>query len=152
MHKTALSVLLLLLLLPLVVFSQEQAETNESFLTDESFLEDADLPAEIGEVVQRGVVLPPGEDSMFERTEAGRLLLEEGIEGLQDALESAGVPPLTFDQETQVRVVYDDHVRVLEDLLEANGGSREAVQSEILAIQDQLLLAALKFLKSQSHS
>ena len=140
MHKTALSVLLLLLPLPIVVFSQEQAET------DESFLEDADLLAETREVAQRGVVLAPDEDRALERAEAGRLLLEEGIEGLQDALESAGVPPLTFDQETQVRGVYDDHVRVLEDLLEANGGRREAVQSEILDIQDQLLLAALKFL------
>ena len=140
MHKTALSVLLLLLLLPLVVFSQKQPDT------DESFLEGADLLAEIREVAQRGVVLPPDEDSAFERAQAGRLLLEEGIEGLQDALESTGVPPLTFDQETQVRVVYDDHVRVLEDLLEANGGSRETVQSEIRDIQDQLLLAALKFL------
>ena len=43
------------------------------------------------EVAQRGVVLAPDE----ERAEAGRLLLEEGIEGLQGVLEAAGVPPLT---------------------------------------------------------
>ena len=95
---------------------------------------------------QRGVVLAPAGEGAVDRAEAGRLLLEEGSEGLQGVLRGAGVPAMTFDQETQVRAVYDDHVRVLEGLLEANGGNREALGSEILDIQDQLLLAALKFL------
>jgi len=82
----------------------------------------------------------------FEQDEVGRILLEEGVEGLQDALETAGVPPLTFNQETQVRTVYDSHVRVLEDLLEANGGNRQAIEPQVQALQEQLLLAALKFL------
>ena len=82
----------------------------------------------------------------LEPDEVGRILLEEGVEGLQAALQSAGVPPMTFNRETQVRPVYDAHVRVLDDLLEANGGSTEAIQPEIDALREQLFLAALKFL------
>ena len=86
------------------------------------------------------------ETGALEPDEVGRILLEEGVEGLQAALQSAGVPPMTFNQETQVRPVYDAHVRVLDDLLEANGGSTEAIQPEIDALREQLFLAALKFL------
>ncbi len=86
------------------------------------------------------------ETGALEPDEVGRILLEEGVEGLQSALQSAGVPPMTFNQETQVRPVYDAHVRVLDDLLEANGGSTEAIQPEIDALREQLFLAALKFL------
>ena len=83
---------------------------------------------------------------LVDRTEAGRRLLEDGIEGLQEALGEAGVPPLTFNQETQVRTVYDSHVRAREDLIAENGDSRDGVEAEIDVIADQLLLAALKFL------
>ena len=31
------------------------------------------------------------------KSEAGRMLLEEGVPGLRSLLEEAGVPPLTFD-------------------------------------------------------
>jgi hypothetical protein len=80
------------------------------------------------------------------RVEAGRILLENGVAGLQATLANAGAPPITFDQETQVRSVYDEHIRALNDLLEANGGNREAIEGEIRALGDQLLLAAIKFL------
>ncbi len=81
-----------------------------------------------------------------DRAEAGRVLLEEGIDGLQAALSEAGVPPLTFNQETQVRTVHDAHVRALDDLVTGNGGRREGIEGEVAELADQLLLAALKFL------
>jgi hypothetical protein len=81
-----------------------------------------------------------------DRAEAGRLLLEEGVEGLQQALAEASVPAMTFNQESQVRITYDDHRRALEALIASNGGSRDGIESEIGEIADQLLLAALKFL------
>ena len=86
------------------------------------------------------------QNDTFQQDVVGRILLDEGVDGLQDALEVAGVPPLTFNQETQVRTVYDSHVRVLGNLLEANGGNRQAIEPEVQALQEQLLLAALKFL------
>ena len=48
-----------------------------------------------------------------DRAEAGRLLLGEGIPGLQETLRQAGAPAMTFNQETQVRSVYDAHLRAL---------------------------------------
>ncbi len=86
------------------------------------------------------------QSSSLQQDEAGRILLEEGVEPWRDALDAAGVPALTFNQETQVRTVRDSHVRVLNDLLEANGGNRSAIEPELRALEDQLLLAALKFL------
>jgi hypothetical protein len=38
-----------------------------------------------------------------DRVQSGRILLEQGTVGLAQLLESAGAPPLTFDQETQIR-------------------------------------------------
>ena len=82
----------------------------------------------------------------IERIEAGRILLEDGVAGLQATLAAAGAPPIPFDQETQVRSVYEAHLRVLNDMLEANGGNRDGIEGEILVLGDQLLLAAIKFL------
>jgi hypothetical protein len=102
----------------------------------------------ISEQVQgrAGEVLTDQQTSALRRAEAGRLLLEEGVEGLQGTLATAGAAPLTFDQETQVRSVYDAHVRALEDLLAAGGGNRATGDPELRDLQDQLLLAAVKFL------
>ena len=86
------------------------------------------------------------DQALADRAAAGRGLLENGIEGLQNALEEAGVPPLTFNQESQVRSVYDSHVRARESLIARNNGVRTGVEAEIKEIADQLLLAALKFL------
>ena len=86
------------------------------------------------------------EQAVADRAEAGRLLLEEGIPGLQETLRQAGAPAITFNQETQVRSVYDAHLRALDDIIEENGGSREGIEPQIRELADQLLLAALKFL------
>jgi len=74
------------------------------------------------------------------------MLLAEGVEGLRTTLEASDVPSLTFDQETQIQGVYEDHVRALNELLETNGGNRSAVERQIRELEDQVLLAALKFL------
>lgn len=107
---------------------------------------------------QRGVLLDPvvGERASEVLTdaqrnavlwaEASRTLMEEGLPGLRQQLATANVPSLTFDQETQIRSTYDAHMRALDDLLEANGGDRAAIASEIRELQDQLFLASLKFL------
>ena len=86
------------------------------------------------------------EQAVADRAEAGRLLLEEGIPGLQETLRQVGAPAITFNQETQVRSVYDAHLRALDDMIEENGGSREGIEPRIRELADQLLLAALKFL------
>jgi len=107
---------------------------------------------------QRGVIVDPllderasgvltdGQRNALLFAEAGRTLLEGGVAGLRAHLAAAGVPSLTFDQETQIRTVYDAHVRALDDLLEADGGAREGIEPQVRALQDQLLLASLKFL------
>ncbi len=89
---------------------------------------------------------PIVDEPAFRADELGRILLEEGVAGLQGALGQVGVPPLTFNQEIQVRPVHDAHVRALEDVIESSGGIRENVQVEIRAIEEQLFLAAMKFL------
>ena len=90
-------------------------------------------------------ILSPEQNSALTQAEAGRLLLNEGVEGLRGVLLAAGVPALTFNQETQVRVVYEDHVRALEEQLEPDE-SGDMAAGEVRAIEEQLLLAALKFL------
>jgi len=88
-----------------------------------------------------------GEPSaVLDRAEAARMLLEDGVEGLRATLGSAGAPALTFDQETQVQSVRDDHVRALDSMIVANGGEIEGIEAEIRALEDQLFLAAIKFL------
>ena len=91
-------------------------------------------------------ILTESQNNALLRAEAGQMLLAEGVEGLKATLESADVPALTFDQETQIQSVYEDHVRALNELLETNGGDRSAVERQIRELEDQVLLAALKFL------
>ena len=62
-----------------------------------------------------GVQNPGKSTEEAAKSEAGRMLLEEGVPGLRFLLEEAGAPPLTFDQETQVQSVYEAH--------DANGGA-----------------------------
>ena len=91
-------------------------------------------------------ILTERQNNALLRAEAGQMLLAQGVEGLKATLTVADVPALTFDQETQIRSVYDDHVRALGELLEGNNGDRVVVERQIRALEDQLLLAALKFL------
>ena len=74
------------------------------------------------------------------------MLLEDGVEGLRATLEAVGAPPLTFDQETQVQLVHEDHVRALTNMIEASEGEQGLIEADVRAVQDQLFLAALKFL------
>ncbi len=86
------------------------------------------------------------QETAFDRAEAGRRLLDEGVAGLRGILAQAGAPPLTFDQETQVQSVHADHVRAYNNMLAANGGQTESIQPGIRQLEEQLFLAALKFL------
>ncbi len=80
------------------------------------------------------------------KSEAGRMLLEEGVPGLRSLLEEAGVPPLTFDQETQVQSVYEAHDRERRRLAESVETGDRSIATAIMALEEQLLLAAVKFL------
>ena len=116
------------------------------------------LEAAPPEASQRGVIvsdelreqilgiLTETQNNALLRAEAGQMLLAEGVEGLKVTLAAADVPAITFDQETQVRSVYEEHARALENLLRETGGNRLPVEPAIRALEDQLLLAALKFL------
>ena len=90
----------------------------------------------------------PSEDQIAQvRTEAGRLLLNEGVAGLRVLLEEAGVAPLTFDQETQVRSVWEAHDRERRSVIEANAEvAGSSLADNIRDLEEQLLLAAVKFL------
>ncbi len=83
---------------------------------------------------------------VLEREETERMLLAEGVEWLRATFASADVPALTFDQETQIHDVHDDHVRVRDEVLESAGSDRAAAAVQIAQLEEQLLLAALKFL------
>jgi hypothetical protein len=98
------------------------------------------------------LILPAGAGAqetaggLLQREEAARMLLAEGVEGLRRAFSDSNSPALTFDQETQIRSAHDGHARVLDELVDNNGGSRDGLEAEITELEDQLLLAALKFL------
>ncbi len=91
-------------------------------------------------------ILTPDQDSVLLRVEAGRILLADGVEGLRSLLVQAEAPALTFDQETQVQAVYETHERVLAELLQTEDIGPEAVEAQRHALEEQLLLASLKFL------
>ena len=91
-------------------------------------------------------ILTPDQNGVLLRVEAGRILLADGVEGLRSLLAQADAPALTFDQETQVQAVYEAHERALRDLLQAEGVGPDAVEAERRALEEQLLLASLKFL------
>ena len=91
-------------------------------------------------------ILTPDQDGVLLRVEAGRILLADGVEGLRALLAQAEAPALTFDQETQVQAVYDAHERALRELLQEESVGPDAVEAEKRALEEQLLLASLKFL------
>jgi hypothetical protein len=98
-------------------------------------------------VAQANTAPQSPDDGMGAIAEAGRLLLDEGVPGLRALLEQAGVPPLTFDQETQVQSVYDAHDRERRRLVEESGETDgRSLAAGITELQQQLLLAAVKFL------
>ena len=171
MQKTVLSLVLVLISLPGLALAQDNlapgAQANQILDEIRGLLADtaepltqeqesalrpivAEAAANGGQrgvaITQAGDILTQSQSSALLRAETARKLLDEGVEGLQETLNAAGAPPLTFDQETQVQSVYDDHVRALESMLDANGGNTEAIEPQIRALEDQLLLAALKFL------
>ena len=173
MQKTVLSLALVLISLPGLALAQDNlapgAQANQILDEIRGLLADTEEPltpeqegalrpivaetaangGQRGAVITEqlaGDILTESQTSALVRAETARKLLDEGVEGLQETLSGAGAPPLTFDQETQVQSVYDDHVRALEAMLAANGGNAEAIEPDIRALEDQLLLAALKFL------
>lgn len=79
--------------------------------------------------------------------EIGQALLYEGVPGLASVLQQAGVPPLTFDQETQVQSVWEAHDRERRRLVEENGGIvDQAIAENIANLEEQVFLASIKFL------
>ncbi len=101
---------------------------------------DAALSPEISDVLTREQL------AAVQRLETGWTLLFDGVDGLRDALDAADAPALTFDQETQVHALYDDHARALDAMIESNGGLRAGIEPRIRDLEDQLFLAAIKFL------
>ena len=91
-------------------------------------------------------ILTPEQSDALKRADAGRTLLTQGVEGLRTVLEAEGVPPLTFDQETQVQNVYEQYSIEYQRLLEEDRVQPGSVSTAVLALEEQLLLAALKFL------
>ncbi len=176
MQKIALNLVLVLISLPALLLAQETlapvTRTDQVLEDIRGVLADTEEPLtreqeevlrpivaeaphgdnQVGAVItgqvrgRAGDILTPVQTSALLRAQTARKLLEDGVEGLRRVLATAGAPPLTFDQETQVQSVYDDHVLALDGMLEANGGSTEAIEPDIRALEDQLFLAALKFL------
>ncbi len=93
-----------------------------------------------------GSVLTSEQRAAVQRLEIGWTLLFTGIEGLQVALDAANAPAVTFDQETQIHALRDDHVRALDAMIAANGGLRAGIEPRIRELEVQLFLAAIKFL------
>ena len=91
-------------------------------------------------------ILTTEQSDALKRADAGRTLLTNGVEGLRTVLQEEGVPPLTFDQETQVQNVYEQYKVEYERLLEEDRVESGSVSTAVLALEEQLLLAALKFL------
>ena len=81
----------------------------------------------------------------IDRAAAGRILMEQGIEGLKRLLATVDAPPLTLDQETQVRNLHELIRREATELQEERQ-TDDASFNAMLA--DQLFLAALKFLNT----
>ncbi len=82
--------------------------------------------------------------SESDRNRAGRMLLEDGVEGLSIVLADVDTPALTFDQEAQIRLLHETYSRQRVALLEdAGSGNPEIIEG---ALAEQLLLAAAKFL------
>ena len=79
-----------------------------------------------------------------DRIRAGQMLLQDGVGGLSLVLADGDAPPLTFDQEAQIRLLHETYSRQRVVLLEDAGDSDPEVIDR--ALSEQLLLAAAKFL------
>ncbi len=127
-----ISTFTLLLVVPVLAFAHQGPDSTKQTTTQSE--SDAMQTTESGGAV----------DAL---AEAGRMLLEEGVPGLRTLLEEAGVPPLTFDQETQVQSVYEAHDRERRRLIAEGGETVDALKdAAMVELQEQLLLAAVKFL------
>jgi len=151
------SILLIVFFLPVVATSEPQtpSETDVA-LVDEirEILLEAGLELNEEQIAAlAGIlhgsraddILSPEQQSALRHAEAGTLLLNEGVDGLREVLAAAGVPSLTFNQETQVRMVHEDHVRVVAERRGRDQAGPMAA-SEVREIEEQLLLASLRFL------
>ena len=74
--------------------------------------------------------------------QAGRTLFDRGVDGLTEILRNAGAPPLTFDQESQIRTLHEVYQRQGTRLLE----EQEDDEAVIRTLAEQLFLAMAKFL------
>lgn len=79
----------------------------------------------------------------IDRSQAGRTLLEDGVDGLKALLQAAGAPSLTFDQEAQIRNLHDVFKREVVRLVDEQKGNEETLRS---ALAEQLLIGAMKFM------
>src|SRR5262245_30176638 len=79
----------------------------------------------------------------IDRSQAGRTLLEDGVDGLKALLQAAGAPSLTFDQETQIRNLHDVFKREVVRIAVERRGDEEKLRN---ALSEQLLIGAMKFL------
>jgi hypothetical protein len=75
--------------------------------------------------------------------ERGRVVLASGVDGMKALLGDVGAPPLTFDQEAQIRSLHDRYVRQGQNLLEDAGANADAIQHTLAR---ELFLAAARFL------
>jgi hypothetical protein len=78
-----------------------------------------------------------------DQTEAGAILYEQGVDGLKELLARVGGPPLTFDQEAQIRNLHDVYQREGRRILEEQEGDAGTLNR---TLADQLFLAAAKLL------
>src|SRR5688500_13734851 len=78
-----------------------------------------------------------------DRLQAGRILLDQGVDGLKQLLEASGAPPLTFDQETQIRNLHELFKREASRLLSERETDVEVFNR---TLAEQIFLAASKFL------
>ena len=76
-------------------------------------------------------------------TSRGAILLTLGVDGMKTFLQDAGAPPLTFDQETQIRGLHDRYLRQGERLVEENSAAAETIKQ---TLGRELFLAAARFL------
>lgn len=78
-----------------------------------------------------------------DRSEAERVLMERGVDGVKALLQSAGGPPLTLDQEVQIRNLHDQYQRQGARLISENEAAAESIKRTLAR---QLFLASTRFL------
>jgi hypothetical protein len=86
------------------------------------------------------VAQQPGAPDLVAR---GTTLLTLGLEGMKTFLRDASAPPLTFDQETQIRGLHDRYLRQEERLISENSAAAGTIRQ---TLGRELFLAAARFL------